>query len=175
MKKIKQNKECPHCGKLTYVVSIFGSICSSCFYEPPKAQTLNGEPVYGIKDGKLIKDNPNLDNCQGGEVRCTCSFSDDTAAEIGHYKDCPMEKIDLRYKHTPQPDHSWEGRYVRLTGTAGTLEEQIDFIKFLLKEERLKMAGEVEKICMDTFSGATIREHKELGEFYKKLDNLLKD
>ncbi len=29
-------KVCPECKKETYVVSIFGSICSSCFFEPQK-------------------------------------------------------------------------------------------------------------------------------------------
>lgn len=50
--------KCPSCGKNTYVVSIFGSICSSCFYEPPKGtmMTTNNERVYGIKDGKLVKE-----------------------------------------------------------------------------------------------------------------------
>lgn len=32
-------------------------------------------------------------------VECTCNFSDDTAAEIGHYPECPMVKTDLRYKN----------------------------------------------------------------------------
>ena len=32
------------------------------------------------------------------EDQCTCNFSDDTAAEIGHYPDCPMVEKDLRYK-----------------------------------------------------------------------------
>lgn len=31
-------KKCPSCKKKTYIISIFGSICSSCFYEPPKPQ-----------------------------------------------------------------------------------------------------------------------------------------
>jgi len=31
-------KECPNCGKISYVVSIFGSICSECFYEPKEEE-----------------------------------------------------------------------------------------------------------------------------------------
>lgn len=27
-------KECPQCGEMTFVVSIFGSICDSCLYDP---------------------------------------------------------------------------------------------------------------------------------------------
>jgi len=32
-KKIDVYKDCPSCGKHTYVVSIFGSICGSCGYD----------------------------------------------------------------------------------------------------------------------------------------------
>jgi len=32
-KKRKVLSKCPSCGKETFVISIFGSICSSCFYE----------------------------------------------------------------------------------------------------------------------------------------------
>lgn len=83
MKKSTELQECPSCHKRTFVVSVFGSICSSCFYNPKQDNcqhvldknreycqkcgikvvekeciTLNGEKVLGIKDGKLIKDKP---------------------------------------------------------------------------------------------------------------------
>ena len=30
-----ENK-CPKCNNYTYVVSVFGSICRNCYYEPPR-------------------------------------------------------------------------------------------------------------------------------------------
>ena len=41
-------------------------------------------------------------NCQPApksEDVCICPFNDDTAAEIGHKKDCPFYEIDTRWKH----------------------------------------------------------------------------
>lgn len=32
--KSKKAKTCPRCNQQSYIVSIFGSICSRCFYEP---------------------------------------------------------------------------------------------------------------------------------------------
>ena len=82
-------KKCPSCGKNTYVISIFGSICSSCYYTPedtlsPKLakegimMTTNNERVYGVKDGKLVKDMPwqqkyckEFGLCEDG-LKCQC-------------------------------------------------------------------------------------------------------
>ena len=44
-------------------------------------------------------------NCQPApksEDVCICPFDDDTAAEIGHKKDCPLTKTDTRWKHEPK-------------------------------------------------------------------------
>jgi len=46
--------------------------------------------------------------------------------------------------------------------------------KEIYKQARKELLEEVEQICMDTFSGATLKEHKELDIFYKKLEKLLK-
>ena len=40
------NLKCPKCGKMTYIVSAFGSICSNeeCFYNPRDSTPLQ-EPI----------------------------------------------------------------------------------------------------------------------------------
>src|SRR3990167_8839002 len=50
---------------------------------------------------------------------CICPFDDDTAAEIGHKKDCPFSEIDTRWKHIPKsleqhPAEEWEEKLQEL-------------------------------------------------------------
>ena len=44
---------------------------------------------------------------QKKDMKCTCGFSDDTAAEIGHFNICPMAGTDTRYEHFTPPTKDW--------------------------------------------------------------------
>ena len=68
----------------------------------------------------------------------------------------------------------------RCTGCGGWFHKECILKHFELekehdwgrKKERQNLLKEIEQIMMDTLSGATLREHKELDKMYKKLEKL---
>ena len=80
------------------------------------------------------------------EKKCTCNFTDETAAEIGHYKGCPKYFTDTRYKKQ-KLSQDWRERFDdqfiidKYTGKILITEaEKIkSFIEKLLQEEREKI------------------------------------
>jgi len=50
---ISEDKKCPNCGSDRYVISIFGSICPVCLYDPRKDGEPN--PTPDTSDNELDK------------------------------------------------------------------------------------------------------------------------
>lgn len=61
----------------------------------------------------------------------------------------------------------------REAGKWDGMEAHDNFCEGNEKSAYARAIKDVEKLCGDTFSGRTMREHKELTEFYKGLESLL--
>ncbi len=98
-KKDKPKKEnCPECGRDTYIVSIFGSICSNedCFYEPSKTQTA---PSCEGAEGALMKEEiPNPSPSIVPPEKVFCGYC--------HEKECVCGNVGN--PTCVAPHHKWE-------------------------------------------------------------------
>ena len=83
---------------------------------------------------------------------CICPFDDDTAAEIGHKKDCPFSEIDTRWKHIPKsleqhPAEEWEEKLQELDYYLSEHEAKVKEAKQSAERELFKGKNYTDGYC----------------------------
>ncbi len=131
-KETTKLKQCPRCKLDTYVVSIFGSICNRCFYDP-KAESW---PPY-----KEAKPEDWSKTLKGMEDTHTCPQD-----ETGLCDDCPC------HTKSGMEDTSWEDEWESFVESAYTLffSEVAPKVKsFIVEQKELSYRAAVEYLLKE--------------------------
>ena len=98
------------------------------------------------------------------EKKCTCNFTDETAAEIGHYKGCPKYFTDTRYKKQ-KLSQDWRERFDE------KIQQLIDS-GFRLGDGRIELKSFIEKLLQEEREKIEKMLYREKDGLYCTADEL---